>query len=205
MGRSGASVLAALVVVAILGIGVSGAVGQTVAALPVTQRPAMKQSKFEVMASRTGVLVRKEKFQLLSGKAEGMQANVIRMEDMAAHDVVLSFQVELPEKRGLAVVSEEEMADLKGCMDYIAENLGRINESSNPVTMEYRALSNAVFGYTVHRVTQSERELPPTAFVEVPENPYLAQNGGFQKVSLGLLQRIVAEAQQVIEEQRAKK
>lgn len=174
-------------------------------AIPVKQVAAGKVSKFAAMEERAGVMFRLEEFPLTSARADGIIAFVVRLEDVAAHEVAYSFQVKLQDVRGRAVVSEEEMNDLKDCVDYIVLNAAKLNDSPNPVRVEYRSLSNASFGYMVHRRSRAEQEWPPTAYVEIPENPLVAQSGGLQQVPALVLQRIVVEAQKTMSELQARK
>lgn len=71
--------------------------------------------------------------------------------------------------------------------------------------LEYRALSAATFGYSVHRINAQDGELPPTAYIEVPPNPYFPQIGGLQRLPAQFLQKIVADAQKSMETLRAEK
>ena len=102
------------------------------------------------------------------------------------------------EDRGVAVVSEEEMPDLKDSVQYILANMTGLNESANYVRVEYRALSGASIGYMVHFGTATGGEWAPTAYVYVPASPYYPQAGGFGRLSVQGLQKIVAEAQTIM-------
>jgi hypothetical protein len=171
----------------------------------VVRSPAPKLSKFDAVAARTGTLIRREEFVLQSAKAQDVEASIVRIEDITAHEVVLGLQVVLTEKHGIAMISEEEMPDLKDSVDYIVQNVTKLNESASPVRLEYRALSGATFGYSVHRLNAEDTELPPTAYIEVPLNPYYPQIGGMQRLSAQFLQKIVADAQKSMESLRAEK
>jgi hypothetical protein len=178
--------------------------GQTTA-LPVKQVTPGKVSKFAAMEERTGVMFRIEEVPLTSARADGILAFVVRMEEVTSHEVAYSFQVKLHDVRGRAVVSEEELNDLKDCVDYISQNAAKLNDSPNPVRVEYRSLSNASFGYMVHRRAASDQEWPPTAYVEIPENPLVPQSGGVQQVPTLVLQRVVAEAQKTMSDLQGRK
>lgn len=171
----------------------------------VIQPSPAKQSKYEAIAAKTGVFVRKDEVSLAAARDQGIDASVIRLEDLSAHQVAYAFKVSLSEKRGSAVFSEEEMADLKDAVDFIVLNYAKISESNNHVRLEYRALSGASIGYSVHRVTDEGDELPPTAYIEVPRNPYYPNLGGLQRVTPQILQRIIAEAQQTVDNLKGEK
>lgn len=171
----------------------------------VVRTPAPKLSKFDTIAARTGTLLRREEFVIQAAKAQDVEASIVRIEDVTAHETVLALQVKLPEKRGFAVISEEEMADLKDSVDYMVQNVTKLNEAAGQVRLEYRALSGATFGYSVHRLNAEDEEMPPTAYIEVPLNPYYPQIGGMQRLSAQFMQKIVVEAQKSMETLRAEK
>ena len=146
------------------------------------------------MAARTGTLLKREQFAIQSVKADGIDASVIRLEDVTGQEVVFALEVSLPDRHGQAFVSEEEMADLKDSAEYIVQNVVKINGSAAHVFLEYRALSRASFGYPVHRVAETGEELPPRAYIGVPGNPYYPELGGMQRLTPQLLQKLVSEA-----------
>ena len=172
------------------------ALGQVPAvAAPVVVQPTPKQSRFEKMAARTGSLQKRTELPIVVAEAERLLAGVVRLEDLTAHEVVLALQIGLSEDRGVAVVSEEEMPDLKDSVQYILANMQSLNESAEYVRVEYRMLSGASIGYMVHFGTATGGEWAPTAYVHVPASPYFPQGGGFGRLSVQGLQKIVAEAQ----------
>lgn len=189
----------------LLGHGVTSALSDLPVPAVVVRSDAPKMSKFETLATRRGTLLKREEFVLQSAKAQDVEACIVRLEDITAHEVVLGFQVTLPEKHGRAVISEEEMADLKDSVDYMVQNVTKLNESAGPVRLEYRALSGATFGYSVHRISADDEEMPPTAYIEVPPNPYYPQIGGMQRLSAQFMQKIVVDAQKSMETLRAEK
>ena len=164
-----------------------------------------KQSHFDRLANRTGALFLRDLYPIASAQAEHIQASVVRLEELVTHEVVLGVQVYFPEQRETAVVSEEEMSDLKDTVDYILNNAVKLNEKTNPVTVEYVTLSGARFGYTVHRRNANAEEMPATAYVETPTNPYIPQSGSFQRLSPQLLQKIVLEAGKMMEDLNPRK
>jgi hypothetical protein len=164
-------------------------------AAAVVVQPTPRQSKFEKLATKTGSLQKRTEQPIVVAEADRIVASVVRLEDLTAHEVILALQIGLPEDRGAAVVSEEEIPDLKDSVQYIMENMVGLNESANYVRVEYRALSGASIGYMVHFGTATGGEWAPTAYVYVPASPYYPQAGGFGRLSVQGLQKIVGEAQ----------
>gem|GEM_PF-5854004 len=164
-------------------------------AAAVVVQPTPRQSKFEKLAMKTGSLQKRTEQPIVVAEADRIVASVVRLEDVTAHEVVLALQLGLSEDRGAAVISEEEMADLNDSMQYILANMTALNESANYVRVEYRALSGASIGYMVHFGTATGGEWAPTAYVYLPPSPYYPQSGGFGRISVQGLQKIVAEAQ----------
>lgn len=198
----GALLLAILILPA---VAPAPAAAETPVPAVVVRTPSPKLSKFALVSTRTGTLIRREQFPLQSAKAEGVDASVIRLEDVTAQEVVFAMEVNLTERRGQATVSEEEMADLKDSADYIVLNVAKLNASEGQLRLEYRALSGASFGYSVHRLTANGDELPPAAYIEVPGNPYYPEIGGFQRLTPQTLQKIVAEARKTMDSLKAPK
>ena len=190
------SLLAAALIVGLLGTAAL-AWAQAPAAAVVVQ-PTPRQSKFEKLATKTGSLQKRTEQPIVVAETSRIVASVVRLEDLAAHEVVLALQIDLSEDRGVVVVSEEEMPDLNDSVQYILANITGLNESANYVRVEYRALSGASIGYMVHFGTATGGEWAPTAYVYLPASPYYPQSGGFGRMSVQGLQKIVAEAQTIM-------
>ena len=167
-------------------------------AAPVVVQLTPKQSKFEKLAAKTGTLQKRSEFSLPVPEGEGIIASVVRLEDLTSHEVALALQIGLTQSRSAAIISEEEMSDLKDSVQYISQNVAGMNESAEYIRVEYRALSGASIGYMVHFATETGGEWPPTAYVHVPANPYSPQSGGITRLTIQDLQKIVTEAQEAI-------
>lgn len=178
--------------------GVAGPASAEVPPIPVTVQPTPKQSKFDKLANRTGVLQKRTTVPVQSSGVEGLPATVVRLEDLSAREVAMALQIALPEGRGVVVISEEEMADLKDSVQYILQNMAALNDSPEYVRVEYRALSGASLGYMVHHSTDTGGEWPPTAYVFLPASPGEPASGGLERITIQGLQRIVAEAQETM-------
>lgn len=170
-----------------------------------------KPTKFSAVASRAGRSFLTERLPIPSAQAQRIQAEVVRLEDLTTHDVVLSLQVRIIDRRDtgivreIAVVSEEEMADLKGAVDQMIARRVELAEKSRAATVEYHTLSGAIFGYAVHRRTLADEEVPATAYVEMPANPYISQSGISLRLSAEVLQKIVADAAKMMDDLRTPK
>lgn len=172
---------------------------QSMPPLVVAPTTAPHLSRFDSLAQKSGLLVRKEHLPLAAATNESIPAEVVRLEDVTAAEVVYALQVTLPEHRGVATFSEEELADVKDSVDYIVKCLATLNAAANPTQIEYRALSGARVGYSIHRRADTGEELPATAYFEVPVNPYFPQFGGFLRLPPQTLQKIVGEAKSTID------
>jgi len=164
-----------------------------------------KVSRYEALANRPGTMLQRERFPIAAAQSERIRASVVRLEGLATHDVVLGIEVYVPGEREPAVVSEEEANDLKETVTYIIASLSRLNEKSNSVTIEYVTLSEARIGYAVHRRDREDQELPATAYIEIPANPYIPQSGALMRLTPQLLQKIVTEGTGMMAEMRAGK
>lgn len=167
-------------------------------AAPVVVQPTPRQSKFEKLAAKTGTLLKRSEFSLQVPEGDGIFASVVRLEDLTAHEVAVALQIGLIESRSAAIVSEEEMSDLKDSVGYMSQNVAGMNESAEYIRVEYRALSGASLGYMVHFATETGGEWPPTAYVHVPTNLYFPQSGGITRLTIQDLQKIVTEAQEAM-------
>lgn len=167
-------------------------------AAPVVVQPTPRQSKFEKLVAKTGTLQKRSELLLQIPAGEGIVASVVRLEDLTSHEVALALQIGLTESRSTALISEEEMSDLKDSVQYISQNIAAMNESAEYIRVEYRALSGASIGYMVHFATDTGGEWPATAYVHVPTNPNVPQSGGITRLTIQDLQKIVTDAQEAM-------